>query len=118
MKRFIICEDDRDMVDLLNVYLTSRKYDFLILEEGGQVLPEIKKDDVSFLLLDLNLPDMDGRDVIRQIRNDPETSKVPIIVFTATAWADDIMNKIPIEGVLKKPFDLSELKEVIHRYSG
>jgi CheY-like chemotaxis protein len=116
MKRFLICEDDRDMVDFLNKYLASKGYDFMIVEEGGQVMPAIKNDHVQFLLLDLNLPDMDGREVIQQMRNDPATRHIPIVLFTATARAEIIQTEFNIEGLLKKPFELEDLNQVIRKY--
>ena len=116
MKKFLICEDDRDMVDFLKKYLPSKGYTFMIVEEGGQVLPAAKKDHIEFLLLDLNLPDMDGREVIEQMRNDPKTKHIPIVLFTATARAERIQAEFNIDGLLKKPFELEELNEVIRKY--
>jgi CheY-like chemotaxis protein len=116
MKKFLICEDDRDMVDFLKKYLPSKGYNFLIVEEGGQVMPVIKNDHIQFLLLDLNLPDMDGRDVIQQLRDDPQTRHIPIILFTATARAEKIQAEFNIEGLLKKPFELDELNQMIRKF--
>ncbi|MBR9997721.1 MAG: response regulator [Cyclobacteriaceae bacterium] len=116
MKKFLICEDDRDMVDFLKKYLPSKGYDFLIVEEGRMVLPALKNDHIQFLLLDLNLPDMDGRDVIKLLRSDPKTRDIPIILFTATARAEKIQEEFKIEGLLKKPFELEDLNQVIRKY--
>ena len=116
MKKFLICEDDRDMIDFLKRYLPSKGYNFMIVEEGGKVLPAIKSDHIQFLLLDLNLPDMDGREVIQLLRADPTARKIPIVLFTATARAEKIQAEFNTDGLLKKPFDLEELNAVIRKY--
>jgi len=117
MNKFLICEDDADMQELLNMYLKSRKHNFEIVTLGKDVKSAIDKNDFQFLLLDLNLPDMDGRDVIMQLRADKKTEKLPIIVFSASLKAKRLMDEMDINGVLEKPFDLKELESIIATYS-
>ena len=116
MKPFLICEDDRDLVILLHTYLKSKGYDYKLVERGEMVLPILKNQEMGLLLLDLNLPDMDGKEVIRQIREDPHAQNTPVVLFTATARADDILKEFQVEGLIKKPFELNDLKEVIYKY--
>jgi two-component system, OmpR family, phosphate regulon response regulator PhoB len=105
MKRFLICEDDQDMVEFLNFYLKAKGYDFLIVEEGNLVVPALKNNNFGFLLLDLNLPDMHGKDVIRQIRQDPAIGNIPIVIFSASLKTKQLMNELDVDGYLEKPFE-------------
>ncbi len=117
MKPFLICEDDRDLADFLNTYLGSKGYNYRLVDQGEMVLPVLKKQDMGFLLLDLNLPDIDGKEVIRQVREDPQITHIPIVLFTATTRAEDIMKEFKVDGLLKKPFEMKELREVIYKYT-
>lgn len=100
------------------MYLKSKNHNFEIVTLGKEVKPALEKNDIQFLLLDLNLPDMDGRDVIKQLRSDKKTEKLPIIVFSASLKAKRLVNEMDINGVLEKPFDLKELESIIATYSG
>jgi DNA-binding response OmpR family regulator len=118
MKKFLICEDDPDMVDFLDFYLTSKGYDFMIVEEGKLVMPALRNNDISFLLLDLNLPDMDGKDVIKQVRNDPTIKFTPIVIFSASLKTKRLLEELDVEGYIEKPFELDDLEKVIIEKAG
>ena len=113
MNKFLICEDDEDMVDLLNIYLTSKGYNYLIVKEGGAVLPALKNNEIQFLLMDLNLPDIDGKEVIKQIKNDPEINDIPIILFSASSKIKMEAKELNADGYIQKPFELTDLEKVI-----
>jgi DNA-binding response OmpR family regulator len=113
MKKFLICEDDQDMVDFLDFYLTSKGFDFIIVDEGKMVLPTLKRNNISFLLLDLNLPDMHGKDVINEIRSDPSTKDLPIIIFSASLKTSQLLHELDVQGYIEKPFELEELEKII-----
>jgi len=116
MNKFLICEDDPDMVELLNLYLNSKSYNFEIVQEGSEVLPALQKDNFHLLLLDMNLPDMDGEEVLRRIRNYNEFERLPIVVFSASAKIKKISENLQVTGFLEKPFELSELEMVINQH--
>ena len=114
MKKFLICEDDEDMVDLLNLYLQSKGYNYKIVLEGGLVIPELKNDDYHLLLMDLNLPDIDGKDVIKEIRNDPEIKNIPIIIFSASVKVKKLMEELGVDGYIEKPFELQDFEKMLN----
>jgi two-component system, OmpR family, phosphate regulon response regulator PhoB len=118
MKKFLVCEDDQDMVDFLDFYLTSKGFDFMIVEEGRMVLPALKENSFSFLLLDLNLPDMHGKDVIRQIREDPSIKDLPIVIFSASLKTKQLVEELDVQGYIEKPFELEDLEKVIIEKAG
>ncbi|MGK7395123.1 MAG: response regulator [Candidatus Cyclobacteriaceae bacterium M3_2C_046] len=115
MHQFLICEDDQDMVDFLNLYLNTKGYQYLIVDQGGKVLPTLKAHKIDFLLLDLGLPDMDGAEVVDLVRNDPSTRDLPIYIFSASINSQKI-RELNVNGVLNKPFELQELDAVIEKH--
>ena len=117
MKKFLICEDDADMQELLTMYLKSKNHDFDMVGLGKEVIPTTRVNDYCFLLLDLNLPDIDGREVIKQVRGQDTTKNLPIFIFSASTKAKQIANEFNIDGILEKPFNIKELDQLIAHYT-
>ena len=78
--KIVICDDDKDIVRALQIYLSNRNYELLCAYTGREALDFVKKGDVSLVLLDIMMPEMDGITALRAIR---EKSNVPVILITA-----------------------------------
>ena len=74
--KIVICDDDKDIVRALQIYLSNRNYELLCAYTGREALDFVKKGDVSLVLLDIMMPEMDGITALRAIR---EKSNVPVI---------------------------------------
>jgi len=68
--------------------------------------------------LDLRLPELDGTEVARKVKEDPQLSSVPIVILTASADAADleIIKELKVEGYLTKPFELADLFATVEKY--
>ena len=88
-RQLLIIEDEMINRELLRVIL-SEQYELLFAEDGNTGLRKIKenKDTLSLVLLDLNLPDMHGLDVLKQIKSEEQYSRLPVIVMTAEKEAE------------------------------
>lgn len=113
MEKILICDDDRDFLDLLTIYLQSRKYDFFMTHEGGRIIPALKQNKIKLLLMDLNLSDMYGKEIIDQIRNDPELKKTHIVLMTGSPLTKYEADRLGVNGILEKPFEFPKLEEII-----
>jgi CheY-like chemotaxis protein len=83
---------------------------------GGAGLEHIRRHPPDLVLLDGNLPDLDGREVLRQIREDPATADLPVIVISADANPERVATLLA-EGAneyLTKPFDFDDLDDLIN----
>jgi CheY-like chemotaxis protein len=83
---------------------------------GGLGLDLARQHRPDVILLDLNLPDMSGGDVLRHLRDDPRTRDIPVIVISADATRDHV-EKLLAAGArayLTKPLDIRELLEVVY----
>jgi len=118
MDQFLICEDDVDMQDFLNAFLHTMGYEYQIVEKGEEVLPILQDKSMKLLLLDLNLPDMDGKEVVRLVRNDPACKDIPIYIFSASISISQAARDLPVNGFISKPFELDELERVINNNLG
>ena len=107
-RNILVVEDDKNISDLIHMYLVKEGFDVRIAGDGGKALEEFQKKEPDLILLDIMLPVMDGWAVCAKIR---ETSKVPIIMLTAKSEdADKLMGfESGADDYLTKPFSIEEL---------
>ena len=110
-KTILIEEDDRNISDLLRLYLEKEGYEVAIAYTGLKGIEKFREVQPSLILLDVMLPEMDGWSVCRTIRSE---SKVPIIMLTAKSETEDKVTglKQGADDYITKPF---EMKEVLAR---
>lgn len=110
-KRIIIVEDERDMADLVAMRLKREHYDVEVAHDGLEGLSKIRSAPPDLVLLDLMLPGMSGTEVATELRKDPTTASVPIIMLTAKSEESDIVVGLHIgaDDYVTKPFSMSVL---------
>lgn len=110
-KTVLIVEDDRNIVDLLRLYLEKEGYTVVIAPDGMRGVEQFRTVHPSLVLLDVMLPGLDGWGVCRAIRAESQT---PIIMLTAKSETEDKVNglKQGADDYITKPF---EMKEVLAR---
>jgi DNA-binding response OmpR family regulator len=116
-KRIVYFEDDCDMVELVRIILSREGYQVDGIAEGQAGIELIKEILPDAILLDLMLPDMDGWEIFRQLKNDPSTADIPVIVVTAKAQSIDKVLGLEIAKVdeyISKPFRPNELVERVN----
>ena len=116
-KRIIYFEDDNDMVELVRIILGREGFRVDGVTEGQVGIALVRETHPDVILLDLMLPDMDGWEIFRQLRNDPSTSEIPVIVITAKAQSIDKVLGLQIAKVdqyISKPFRPNELVERVN----
>ena len=110
-KTVLIVEDDRNIADLLRLYLEKEGYTVVIAPDGMRGVEQFRTVHPSLVLLDVMLPGLDGWGVCRAIRAESQT---PIIMLTAKSETEDKVNglKQGADDYITKPF---EMKEVLAR---
>jgi len=106
--RVLIVEDEPALLRALRINLRARGYDVSIASEGRDALAEARRRPPDVVLLDLGLPDLDGREVIRELRG---WSKAPVIVLSGRAGSGDKIGALDAgaDDYVTKPFDMEEL---------
>ncbi len=108
--KVIICDDDPNQRDTIRVCLavSGRKYDIAEFELGADMLDYLGSCDVDLVFLDLGLPDMDGLDVLRQLR---KSSDVPVIVVSGNDTIESVVKALAMgaDDYITKPFEPIEL---------
>jgi phosphate regulon transcriptional regulator PhoB len=111
MKRILIIEDDRDIVELVRYNLANEGFQVSAAFDGGTGLNTLKKTPPDLLLLDLMLPKLSGLEICREIRRDDSLNRLPILMLTARGEeADRVVGlEMGADDYVTKPFSPREL---------
>jgi len=107
----LIVDDEKDLVDLVRYHLEKEGFQCLQASDGLTALRLTQEQRPDLLVLDLMLPGLDGLEICRQLRRDPMTASLPIIMLTAKAAEVDrvVGLEIGADDYLVKPFSPREL---------
>ena len=118
-KRVLIAEDSSVIQNLARKILEFQNYDITAVKNGEQVLQILEKEDFNILLLDINMPLMDGMECVRRVRALPEQEKasVPIVAITGNAknYTEEEFKTAGFNDVLVKPLNFDRLVEVVNQ---
>lgn len=119
MYNILICDDEKDIVNALKIYLADPAYTFLEAYNGLEAVKAVRENDIHLILLDIMMPQMDGMQAMVKIR---ELSNVPIILLTAKSEdTDKILGlNVGADDYITKPFNPMEVcarvKSQLRRY--
>lgn len=120
MLNILVCDDDKEIVDAIDIYLSQEGYRILKAYDGLQAIQIMKQEEVHLLLIDVMMPNLDGIRATRKIR---EYSSIPIIILSAKSEdVDKILGlNIGADDYITKPFNPLELiarvKSQLRRYT-
>ncbi|MBC8110958.1 MAG: response regulator [Verrucomicrobia bacterium] len=124
MKKVLIAEDSSVIQNLTKRILTTipeQKFEIDVAKNGEQVLKMLDKETYDIILLDINMPVMDGMECAKQIRalKDKEKSAIPIIAITGNAknYSMEDFHEVGINDYLPKPLDFDLLVETVLKYT-
>jgi two-component system phosphate regulon response regulator PhoB len=107
----LVVDDERDLVSLLDFNLRQSGFETTLAYAGEEALGAARRRPPDLVLLDLMLPDMSGTEVCRQLKSDPRTRSVPVIVLTARGEELDrvVGFELGADDYVVKPFSVREL---------
>lgn len=117
-KRVLVVEDEESLLKLETILLTVKGFEVVGAVTGQMAIDKIGIEPFDLVLLDIMLPDIDGFEVCRQIRKDPRTSTVPIIMLTGKKSQED-HDKGVLSGAnsyLVKPFKSAMIIDEINKF--
>ncbi len=109
--KILVIEDEADILEVIQYNLEREGNKVIACRNGEQGLSRIRTDNPDLVILDLMLPGMDGVEVCRQVKSDPVTRAIPVIMVTAKAEESDIVLGLGIgaDDYIAKPFSPREL---------
>jgi CheY-like chemotaxis protein len=122
-KQILIIDDQNQLLSLMRRILEDEQYQVHILQNGNDAYSQMKALLPDLLILDLKLGGVSGQDVLKQLKEDPITAEIPVIVYTAAVLeAEDVAREIENDPVLyqkvnliRKPFDLDDLLALVEQ---
>ena len=119
-KRILVVEDNELNMKLLNDVLEAHGYNVLSTGEGAVAVAWARQYRPDLILMDLQLPDMSGLDVTRQLKADEDTASIPIVAVTAFAMAGDEKKALDhgCDAYVAKPIDLRNFLDLIAGFIG
>ncbi|HEX2077574.1 MAG TPA: diguanylate cyclase [Longimicrobium sp.] len=110
--RIMVVDDVLDNVDILEARLSSRGYEVLTAASGPEALQRVRENPPHLILLDVMMPDMDGHEVARRIKEDESLPFIPIILVTALSESEDVVQGLEsgADDYIPKPYNFRELE--------
>ncbi len=119
MYKVLVCDDEKDILSALNIYLTAQGYETVLCNNGQEALDAMDRENIGLVLLDIMMPVMDGITVLSRIR---KKSNVPVILLTAKSEDTDKVLGLDVgaDDYITKPFNpvevLARVKSQLRRY--
>jgi CheY-like chemotaxis protein len=111
----LIVEDDPAVGGMIEDYLGSAGYTTARASDGQEAIGLVRELRPDVIVMDLMMPRLTGGEAARELRDDPLTTRIPIIAISAVADVTSIAELLPLDDVLPKPFDLDDLGRAIER---
>lgn len=113
--RILVVEDEESLLKLESILFTSKGYQVTGVRGGLDALRSISQQRPDLVVLDIMLPDMDGFEVCRSIKEDPETRSIPVVMLTAKKSSRDLEagRVAGADAYITKPFKSVKVLEVI-----
>lgn len=111
MDRILVVDDDQEIVRLLTSYFDKSGFQVMKAYDGKTALQILHQQRPDLVILDLMLPDQDGWDITKRVRNDPELADIPIIMLTARVEDSDkiVGLELGADDYITKPFNPREV---------
>jgi CheY-like chemotaxis protein len=120
MKRILVAEDRPASIELIRTVLESAGYEIVEAMDGQEAVEKASGNRVDLVLLDLQMPKIDGFGVVAHLRKDPRFASIPIVALTASAMQGDRERALAagFSSYIAKPVDLAILRSEVDRLTG
>lgn len=117
MKRILIVEDEKDMAYILVEILKGEGFEIDVAYDGEEALSRIKKKKPDLVILDIMLPKLDGRDLLKIVKESEDIRDIPIIMLSAKSeqWDRDTCLRLGAEEYIEKPLEVTKLLRQVRR---
>ncbi len=122
-KQILIVDDKSELLHLMRRILEDEQYQVSILQNGKDAFTTTKAKLPDLLILDLKLGDISGKDILKQLKDDPITAEIPVIVYTAAVIEAEEVNRLISSNpnyysrvlLIQKPFELPHLLNMVEQ---
>lgn len=113
----LVCDDERHIVRLIQVNLERMGYHVVTAFDGREALEKLRSEKPVLVMLDVMMPYVDGYEVLRSIRKNPETARLPVIMLTVKAQEGDETKGLEqgADMYMTKPFNPQDLRRFLEQ---
>jgi two-component system, OmpR family, phosphate regulon response regulator PhoB len=115
MARILIVNDEADLVDLCEMVLEEAGHECTALTDGRRALEMARRSRPDLIVLDWLMPQSKGDELLRQLRTDPETARIRVLLVSAMHDGEIKARTYAADGFLKKPFDADALLHAVRQ---
>ena len=113
-KSILVIEDNHAILDVITLVLQSEAYKVSGLNKSASMMSHIETFKPDLMILDIMLPDGDGRDLLTEIRTNQKTENIPVLMISAKYTAQNVQHgEHKPNGFLARPFDIDDLLDKI-----
>ncbi|MGD1951228.1 MAG: response regulator [Leptolyngbyaceae cyanobacterium] len=115
-RRILIIDDDADIREATQLCLEiTGHWDVLKASNGPEGIEIAQSETLDVILLDMMMPGMDGLTILKRLKNNPKTQKIPVIILTAKAQSHEkeFFGKLDVSSIITKPYDPMTISDQI-----
>jgi len=114
--KILVIDDEPQVTEIIDAFLSNAGHQVVVDNIASSGLKKAKMVKPDVILLDIMMPDSDGYSVCNELKNDPETAKIPVVFLTGKDRSDDMGRSFKVGGdmFIKKPFSCERLLEIIN----
>ncbi len=116
MKRILVVDDELVLAEIICEFLQDEGYEAVMANGSRSALQLLETERPNLVVLDVMMPDGDGRDVAKVVHAHPELRHIPVVIMSAGVSFQHL--HVPTAGFLRKPFDLGELLALVRNTIG
>lgn len=116
MKRILIVDDDKDIVTVVELLLTTNGYSVQAIFDPSDIVSRIKIFFPDVILMDVNMGQYDGREICKLLKSDSVLKHIPVILFSALHNLQHTHSECEATDFIAKPFKASELIKIIEKH--
>lgn len=119
-KKVMVIDDEPFIGMMIEDKLRSQNFDVIFVRDSTIAMDRIKKEMPDLIILDWMMPKVDGLDILKRLKGEPDLSKIPVFMLTAKGQEDDETTgiKYGADRYITKPFSLKELLELVIKTIG
>jgi len=117
-KKILVVEDHENLLQLHSILLSAQGYEVSGAKDGQEAIDAIGSSPPDLIILDIGLPGVDGYEVCRHIKSNPQSRHIPVIVVTAKRSKEDLqkIDEVGADWYIPKPFKAAMVIETVQRF--
>lgn len=117
-RRVLVVDDEPELAKIIQVRLAANGYDVIRAENGQEALDKAESEKPELILLDVMMPKMHGLDVLRKLKEDPDTEGIPVVMLTAKDDKESVLKakSLGAKDYIAKPFNSEALLDTVRKY--